>query len=88
MHRSRTATIALSGLALLTTAVAPGADFDPTERYTGGATTGKVVTDRAYSQFARNLDFVGQGDFKRGDLLFRGVHRGLGPLINARTCQC
>jgi len=46
-----------------------------------------VVNERAYSQFAPGLDFIGQGDFKRGDFLFRGVHPGLGPLFNARSCQ-
>ncbi len=74
-------------------ALAVGADgappwaFDPSEVYPGGAATAEVFNERAYSQFPPGLGFIDQGSFKRGDHLFRGVHRGLGPLYNARSCQ-
>lgn len=83
----RVGAVAGFGLALLPAMAPSGAELDPTELRPGGAATADVTTDRAYSQFVPNLDFVGQGDFKRGDMLFRGVHQGLGPLVNARTCQ-
>jgi CxxC motif-containing protein (DUF1111 family) len=67
--------------------VSATADIDPREVYSGGAATTPIINEKAYSQFAPNLGFVEQGMFRRGDMLFRRTHEGLGPLFNAATCQ-
>jgi hypothetical protein len=63
--------------------VSATADIFPREVYSGGAATTPVINEKAYSQFAPNLGFVQQGMFRRGDMLFRRTHEGLGPLFNA-----
>jgi CxxC motif-containing protein (DUF1111 family) len=43
--------------------------------------------ERAFSQPAPRLGFAGEANFKSGDLLFRDVPRGVGPLLNTQSCQ-
>jgi CxxC motif-containing protein (DUF1111 family) len=61
--------------------------FDETEVFQGGEMSTRVFTGKAFSQFPRQLGFIEQGNFKRGDFLFRGKHEHQGPLFNASTCQ-
>jgi CxxC motif-containing protein (DUF1111 family) len=60
---------------------------DPSERFPGGGVTVERFDVKAFSQSAPELDFVGEANFKSGNLLFRGTPAGLGPLFNTQSCQ-
>ncbi len=62
---------------------------DLKEYLAGGEATTNVFNENAFSQSAPAIksDFDLDGVFKSGDHLFRGVHKGQGPLFNNATCQ-
>ena len=62
---------------------------DEFEYKSGGEVTANVINADAYSQSAPIIrsDFELDAVFKSGDHLFRGVHKGQGPLFNNATCQ-
>lgn len=62
---------------------------DPSERFSGGAAGTASTNERAFGQVppAVASDFELDANFKSGNSLFRGVQDGVGPLLNARTCQ-
>jgi len=64
-----------------------GSIVDPSERLPGGDVTVARDDVQAFSERAPALDFAGEANFKSGDLLFRAVPRGAGPLFNTRSCQ-
>lgn len=67
------------------------------EELSGGQTTVFNTTPKAFSQFAANLTFEQQGDFKIGNSFFEQdwvsapstttARDGLGPIFNARSCS-
>jgi len=62
---------------------------DASEHLSGGDVTTNVLNEDAFSQSAPAIhsDFELDGVFKTGDHLFRGIHKGQGPLFNNATCQ-
>ena len=62
---------------------------DNNEHLAGGAVTTDVQNEDAFSQSAPAIrsDFALDAVFKSGDHLFRGTHKGLGPVFNNPTCQ-
>ena len=82
--------------------LAPTNAFDKAEKWEtlpGGSTTNRKRFDRdAFSQPAANLPFGERSNFSVGNGLFRRLwvtapastksSDGLGPLFNARACQC
>ena len=73
-----------SGLAPLTATT-----IQPNEHLAGGDVTMFVKTKDAFSQRPVPVsdDFRSDGFFTSGDHLFRTPHKGIGPLVNAASCQ-
>ncbi|MEM9058601.1 MAG: di-heme oxidoredictase family protein, partial [Pseudomonadota bacterium] len=66
-----------------------GPPLSPGERFSGGAASTGVFNAQAYSKAPRAIeaDFSEDANFKSGNALFRSDHDGLGPVLNAATCQ-
>lgn len=62
---------------------------DASEHLSGGEVTSNVFNEDAFSQSAPTIrnEFELDAVFKSGDHLFRGTHKGLGPVFNNPTCQ-
>lgn len=61
--------------------------IDPSEVHSGGQASVSQFDTNAFSEQAPLLGFEGDANFKAGNLLFRGVQPGLGPIFNTNSCQ-
>jgi len=73
-----------SGLVPLSSSV-----IAPNEHLAGGDTTMFVFNNNAFSRRPKPVarDFKADGFFTSGEHLFRTPHKGVGPVVNAASCQ-
>jgi len=62
-------------------------EVSPDEVNPGGIASVSRFDTNAFSERAPLLGFRGDANFKSGNLLFRGVQPGLGPVFNTNSCQ-